>query len=184
MRIISGKYKGRLIPTINNSNYRPTTTSLREAVFSMIMSGRFSDLQLRNAIVLDLFCGTGSLGYEALSRAAQLVYFVDCNIEAIRHIETFANIIGEASNIKTLVQDIRLLSPFPHKIDIAFIDPPYKKGLVDIALERLARKDILADNAYIFIETEKQYEPRQFNGYTLIDQKIYRKSKLTILQYE
>ena len=184
MRIISGKYKGRHIPTMSNSNCRPTSTSLREAVFSIMTSGKFSDLKLKDAIILDLFCGSGALGYEALSREAEHVYFVDCNLAAIRNIEKFADMIGASRNITTLAKDVRFLTKLHHKIDMAFIDPPYAQGLVDIALERLARKDILANNAYIFIESEKQYLANPLNRYTLIDQKIYSQSKLTILQYE
>ena len=183
MKIISGKYKGRNIPIISNRNHRPTSTSLREALFSIIISGKFKDLKLQDAVILDLFCGTGSLGIEALSRGAGHAYFVDCSLESIRNIEIFAVKIDASSNITTLTKDVRLLTTLPHKIDIAFIDPPYKQGLVDIALERLDRKAILADNAYIFIESEKQYTTKILDKYKLIDEKLYSKSKLTILQY-
>ena len=79
MKVISGKYKNRKLPVNILGNYRPTLMKVREAIFSIITSNKHEDLLLEDANILDLFCGTGSLGFEALSRGGGHVFFVDCD---------------------------------------------------------------------------------------------------------
>jgi 16S rRNA (guanine966-N2)-methyltransferase len=90
MKIIAGKHKNRIIPTIKTADYRPTTTKFREALFSIMASGEFFDLQpIVDAKILDLFAGTGILSFESLSRGAKNVTFVDNNPN---HLKIFNNL--------------------------------------------------------------------------------------------
>ena len=116
MRIIAGKHKNRVIPTLKNSDYRPSTAKFREALFSILSSGEFADVRLiQGAQVLDLFAGTGSLSFEALSRGASSITLVDNCREHLDLALDFARKIGELDNISVLITDATFLSKAPRK---------------------------------------------------------------------
>ena len=81
MRVISGTLKGRVIPTLKTHDYRPTLSRIREDVFNLILHNNELNVNLAESTFGDLFCGTGSMGIEALSRGAQKVIFNDLSIQ-------------------------------------------------------------------------------------------------------
>lgn len=125
MRIIAGKYKGRTLKTPpRHKKIRPTTDSSRETVFN-ILENRFS---IKDKIAMDLFCGTGGLGIECLSRGAARCYFIDIDISLIKENTSLLK-IQESSVIKK-IDSLRFLKKFSPEENykeyyLIFADPPY-----------------------------------------------------------
>jgi len=185
MRIIAGKYRNRAIPTLKTLDYRPSTTKFREALFSILSSGEFSDTQpVIGAKVLDLFAGTGGLSFEALSRGAECIVLVDNQTDHLKIARDFAKIIGEENNTKTLLLDVMRLPSSMDKYDLVFMDPPYYKEYVGKVLNLLVERQYLSDRSIIAIETEKRGELEIPQSMRLIKEKIYGNNKLIILRYE
>ena len=135
MRIIGGRWKGlRLTPVgkgDRGAHLRPTSDRVRENLFNLLMGGRFGD-PVTDAVVLDLFAGTGALGLEALSRGASSATFVDDGRAAGKLLAAnFA--LAKPSNVKHLKRDAtRLPSCDGEPANLVFLDPPYGKGLGEI----------------------------------------------------
>lgn len=185
MRIIAGKYKNRVIPSLKNSDYRPSTTKFREALFSILSSGEFADNSPVDASdVLDLFAGTGSLSFEALSRGAKSITLIDNNKEHLQIAKEFATKIGEEENVKFLLLSAISLPQSAHKYSLVFMDPPYYNQFVEKALISLIQNRWLEDKAIIAIEMEKREELGLPVSMSLIKEKIYGNNKLLILRYE
>lgn len=183
IRIIAGKHKNRLIPTLKNAKYRPSTSKFREAVFSILTSGEFAKNKvLLNNKILDLFCGTGSLGFEALSRGSAMVTFVDINYEYLRAAKEFAALIGELENTSFLKLNAVELPKARQPYDIIFMDPPYNQGLVTKTIKSLLDGDWLKDNSIIVIELAANDDFVGFDNLKLIKQRVYGNNKLLILQ--
>lgn len=186
MKIISGKHKNRTVPTIKAADYRPTTTKLREALFSIISSGEFLNFQpIINAKVLDLFAGTGVMSFEALSRGAKSCTLIDINPEHLKLVEKFAEKIGEAENIHCQTADACLLPKSKEQFNIVFMDPPYYNNLCAKSLTSLIKNNWLANNTIIAMEMEKTAKImlEKFPNLSLLKEKIYGNSKLLILSY-
>jgi 16S rRNA (guanine966-N2)-methyltransferase len=106
LKITAGKYKNRVISTVKSSNYRPSTSVVRQAIFNTLYS---MDINIEGAYVLDAFCGTGSLGLEALSRNAKNITFIDVEFKNLDTIKKFAESLGEEENIITYQMDVTTL---------------------------------------------------------------------------
>jgi len=184
MKIIAGKYKGRVVPTVKGSNYRPSTAKFKEALFSILSSGEFAqDNPLLNASVLDLFSGSGSLSFEAVSRGAKTALLVDTNRIHLETAKSFAEKIGESTNIKRLQTNVLHLSYTPFKYNLVFLDPPYYNDMVDKVLRGLIQNNWLAQGAIIAIEMEKAKTIKGYDSLTVLKEKIYGNSKLLILKH-
>ena len=185
MRIISGKHKNRVVPTLKNSDYRPSTTKFREALFSILSSGEFSDSQpVIGARILDLFAGTGGLSFEGLSRGADSILLVDNKAEHLKIADQFAKKIGEEANVKTLLASALHLPRTIHKYSLVFMDPPYYNNHAIKSLRSLIDKEWLEDGAIIAVEMEKRVKLELPDNLSLIKEKIYGNNKLLILKYE
>jgi 16S rRNA (guanine966-N2)-methyltransferase len=135
MRIIAGAYRGRRLHAPKGDKIRPTIDRVREAIFNIIAP------EVPDARVLDLFAGTGAMGLEALSRGAALSVFVDQSAEAIRLIRKNVDLCGAGDRSLLLHESapvaIRHLASRNELFDVIFMDPPYGKGYIEIALETL-----------------------------------------------
>ena len=150
MKIISGKYKGRVLEGFDIAGTRPTMDRVKESLFAMIQS------YLEDATVLDLFAGSGNLGIEALSEGAKEIYLVDKNKKACQVIKRNINKIGiEASDIfcgdyKSALKKYQEQSI---KFDIIFLDPPYQTDLVKKSIEIIEKYELLSKNGIIVAES-------------------------------
>jgi len=121
MRIITGKLKGRRITIPKGLDVRPTTDRTKESIFNKIEVYKY----IEGATVLDLFGGSGNLGFEAISRGAKSVTFVDLNPKNIGLIEKTATEFGVETQARTVVSDVqRFLNGMPIPYDFIFCDPP------------------------------------------------------------
>ncbi len=184
MRIIAGKHKNRVIPTSKNADYRPSTTKFREALFSILSSGDFAENEpVKNANILDLFSGAGSLSFEALSRGAKSATLIDNKLEYLRSAKKFAEKIGEEDNVNVLAASAISLPDANNQYSLVFMDPPYHKNYAQKSLRSLHRQNWLNDGAIIAIEISKYDKLEINNEYSLIKEKLYGNNRLLIIKY-
>lgn len=149
MRVVSGKYRGKILKEFELSSTKPTTDRVKESIFNLIQ------FDVANAIVLDLFSGTGALGIEAISRGADKVFFVDSNPLAIKLIQE--NLKGIEGNYSVHHIDYEnFLDTAKARFDIVLLDPPYKTNFGLHAIEMLIKKNLLNENAIIIFETSEE----------------------------
>ena len=132
MRIISGRWRGRRLKALRGRDVRPTTDRVRESWMAALGSDR------EGARVLDLFAGSGALGFEALSRGAESVVFVERNSSALAAIRANADLLGATAEVEIRKGDaIQYVSRVTaESFDIALADPPYGRGLAAELIER------------------------------------------------
>lgn len=148
MRINSGKYKGRVIEGFSLEGTRPTMERVKESLFAMLQN------KIDSSIVLDLFAGSGNLGIEALSEGASYAYFVDNNKKAIKTIEN--NLKKLNINNATIILDDyqKALKKIDKKIDIVFLDPPYKTNYIETSINEIEKNNILNIDGLIVCESD------------------------------
>ena len=155
LRIIAGKYRHLKIEAPDTDNTRPTTDRVREALMSALGT------KLDNAIVLDLFAGSGALGLESLSRGASMVYFIDKAPLAIKTIKKNLFNLKE-NNAKVLLlsyeKALSYLKDEGIKFDIVYLDPPYKmKEVYEKVRNLLLDNDLLNEGAVIVEEANERF---------------------------
>ena len=134
MRVITGLARGRKLKTVRGNDVRPTADRVKEGLFSAIQF----DIEGRR--VLDLFAGSGQLGIEALSRGAQSAVFVDSSDASLEAVKENLRAVGLQSSATVLKADFSdFLKTTRLTFDIAFLDPPYAKGLLPEAMSLLTR---------------------------------------------
>lgn len=150
VRIIAGLWRGRKLPVLNAEGLRPTTDRVKETLFNWLMH------DIAGVHCLDCFAGSGSLGFEALSRQAQAVVFLEKFAKAAEQLTK--NLVSLKVNNGTVIQTdtLQFLAkkntgiPF----DVVFIDPPFQQNLVPRVIELLIENHWLAANAIVYVETE------------------------------
>ncbi|MDJ0449712.1 16S rRNA (guanine(966)-N(2))-methyltransferase RsmD [Methylocystis sp. JR02] len=152
MRIVGGALRGRSLASPRSQAIRPTTDRLRESVFDILAHG-FDD-PITGAAVIDLFAGTGALGLEALSRGATRALFVDDGTEARALLRANIETLGLGGVTRIFRRDATKLglAPSGEIFSLAFLDPPYGKGLTEPALRALIEGGWLTDDALVVIE--------------------------------
>lgn len=132
MRVITGTARGRVLKTPDGLDVRPTVSKVKEGIFSALQ------FEIEGRRVLDLFAGSGQLGIESLSRGAKCATFVDSSAKSLSCINDNITACGLNANAKVVSSDsIAFLSRCTDVFDIAFLDPPYKHGLIDKAMPLL-----------------------------------------------
>ena len=168
MRVISGKLKGRTIEGYDILGTRPTMDRVKEAIFSMIRP------HLKDSVCLDLFCGSGSLGIEAVSNGAFLCYFVDNNKEAIKVVNKTISKFDISNNSVVINSDyLSFLENAPSKFDVIFLDPPYDKSYLNGILEYISTSTILKKDGIIVVEYTKEKLKNNYNDLFLYTTRRY-----------
>ncbi|HAQ47143.1 MAG TPA: 16S rRNA (guanine(966)-N(2))-methyltransferase RsmD [Rhodobacter sp.] len=174
MRIIGGKFKGRKLADIKKSdNLRPTTDSNRENLFNLIESSKYLDFfDLKNANLLDCFCGTGAVSFEAISRGAKLAYLIDKNRHNLLLAKKNCQILGLENQVKLKNLDIsKAKIDFGVEFDLIYLDPPYFEGLIDKTLKNLT--EIISKNSLIILEYHQTSQPQINDQFECILSKKY-----------
>lgn len=162
MRVIAGKYRGRILRSLRGVDIRPTSDRLRETLFNILTAGNPEALQ--GTVWLDLFAGTGAVGIEALSRGAKQVYFVENAAPAARLIEQNLERLGIAEGYKISRQDLAdvlwRLRRERVAADVVFLDPPYRmRNAYERSLKALADSSLVWAMTLVVAEHEKKYDP-------------------------
>ncbi len=182
MRIIAGKYKGRILKTGSGPGYRPATGKVRGSLFSMLEA---LGLVWQGARVLDVFAGSGSLGFEALSRGCLQTVFVEKSACACRILRENARLLGVQGECSVRQKDALsfLAVPAPAPFDLVFADPPYGKHLARPALELLA-KDWLLPMGFLCAETEAELDLRTVvtEQFELVKDRLFGQTRIYIWQ--
>ena len=173
MRVISGKYKGKILKSPTSDNIRPTGDKVKQGLFTKLQ------FFVQDKIVLDLFCGSGGLGIEALSRGAQKVYFVDKDKRSI--LLTKQNLNGIDGDYKVINSTYsHALNLIDDKFDLILIDPPYASGVYSDVLNIIYEKKLLNQEGIIVCEHPNELE-FDTGCFAIFDQKRYGTVTLTFL---
>jgi len=176
MRVITGDFKGRLLKAPKGRDIRPTADKVKEALFSMI-GGYIED-----AVVVDLFAGSGALGLEALSRGARICYFCDNAPESLKLISANIGICGAGRRSAVLAGDFeKTLLILPEKADIILLDPPYKKEFAERCLMMISEHKRLKERGVIVFEHgADELLPDEAAGFIKIKEKKYGAIRLSL----
>ncbi|NMA96083.1 MAG: 16S rRNA (guanine(966)-N(2))-methyltransferase RsmD [Clostridiales bacterium] len=178
MRIISGKWGSRKLHSPAGVNTRPTSDRVKEAVFNMISH------RLTESVVLDIFAGSGNLGFEALSRGSSRVTFIDNDIRAVRIIDKNARMLECLRDIHIIKKEasraIESLSNINCIFDIIFMDPPYAKKMEIETLEAIIRADIIKERGLIIVEhASKVVMPDKIENVHRLDTRKYGNTSIS-----
>ena len=153
MRIVAGKYGSRRIEAPQGMDTRPTQDKIREAVFSSL--GGFFD----GGRVLDLYAGSGAIGFEALSRGMDEAVFADISSAAVAVIRRNAETLKE-ENVRILkmkaLKAVKLLGQEENRFDLVYLDPPYRKQENETVLSALLAEGLLCPGAKVLVESLKE----------------------------
>ena len=174
MRVITGSARGRKLKTLEGDSVRPTTDKVKESIFNIIQ------FDVEGARVLDMFCGCGQLGIEALSRGAEFVVFTDISRASISVTEENLEATGFRSSAKTVLgNSLDYLDRTSERYDIALLDPPYRAGLMEDAIERVRLH--IAEGGIIVCETAaEEVLPEELEGFT---SRRYNYGKIALTVY-
>lgn len=149
IRIIGGQHRGRKLPVHDVVGLRPTTDRVKETVFNWLM------MDVRDARVLDCFAGAGSLSFEALSRFARSATLIELDAKAAQQLKDNAQLLT-LNNANVINGDaLTALANAPsERFDLAFVDPPFNKGLATACCDALEENNWLDDHALVYVEVE------------------------------
>lgn len=176
LRIIGGEWRSRQLPIIELDGLRPTTDRVRETVFNWL------SFEIPGARCLDLFSGSGALGLEALSRGAKECTFVELNRSVAQQIERNLSTLQASNGTVHNTDALSFLQANPAPFDVIFLDPPFRKGLLEQVLPKLDER-WLAANAYIYIERESEAQLSQLPDHWQL-KKEKRAGQLTFALYQ
>lgn len=182
IRIIAGKHRGRKLPVLLANGLRPTTDRVKETVFNWLMP------YINNANCLDCFAGSGGLGFEALSRGAKNVTLVELNKSAAKQLSSNKALL-KADNMNIINDDAlaylssNLTKNTEEKFDVVFIDPPFRKALVEQTV-KLLNQNNLADQALIYVEMESEGKQAIPSNWQLLKEKVAGQVVFQLYQYQ
>ena len=184
MRIVGGKFKGRPLAAPKGRSTRPTSDRAREAMFNVLAHAEWAPA-IDGARVIDLFVGSGGLGLEAMSRGAAFCLFVETEAAARGAIRDNIDALQLFGHTRLHRRDATALGEKPSNLgapfDIAFLDPPYGKGLGENALARLVEGGWLSAEAIAVLEVGADETP-EAPGWNIAAEKLYGAAKVLFLE--
>jgi 16S rRNA (guanine966-N2)-methyltransferase len=182
MRVVGGSLRGRTLAAPKSPSIRPTADRLREALFNILVHA-YGD-PITGARVLDLFAGTGALGIEALSRGSAFTLFVDDGAEARALLRENVATLGLGGTSRIYRRDATKLGP-AHPVEpfaLAFLDPPYGKGLAEQALDSARAGGWLVPDALVVVEESKKSAFAAPEGFAEIERRAYDDTEFVVLR--
>ncbi len=184
MRIVAGRHRRRRLMAPEGTGVRPTADRVRETLFNILASNSAWH-GLDGARVADLFCGTGAIALEALSREASHAVLVDNATAALDAASRNIASLGEDRHTTLLRCDATGPLPvIPHPVDLAYLDPPWRSDLAGTALENLRTSGWLTSGALAVVEQPKATTFHAPEGFTQIDERTLGRTRLVFLRYE
>jgi 16S rRNA (guanine966-N2)-methyltransferase len=181
MRIVGGRLGGRTLAGPKSQAIRPTSDRLRESLFNILAHGHGDPVT--GARVLDLFAGTGALGLEAMSRGARFALFIDDGAEARALLRQNVEALGLGGVTRIFRRDATKLGAV-HPVEpfsLAFLDPPYRRGLAERALDSLAASGWLTPDALVVVEEAADAGFQTPDGFTTTDRRRYDDTEFLFL---
>jgi 16S rRNA (guanine966-N2)-methyltransferase len=178
LRIIAGQWRGRKLQTPPGETTRPTADRTRETLFSMLVSrlGSFEGLA-----VADLFAGSGALGLEALSRGAASCVFVEHDQAALRALRANVASLDAGAQCDVRAASALAFGPAKAPLDLVLLDPPYRSGAGEVALDKLQRLGWIGKATWVSLETAFDEEPKVKGLEAVADRKV-GKARITLLR--
>lgn len=182
MRIISGTAKGTKLYTLDGLTTRPTLDRVKESLFNIIYD------KIEDSVVLDLFSGSGAIGLEFASRGARKVYLCDKSKEACKIIEKNIEKTHLAEKVELFNTDfLNTIKKLENKkVDIVYLDPPYKTDFIEMAIKELIKTNILEENTIIIAETDEKdriiKNIEEIKEIQIIDQRKYGRANILFLK--
>jgi 16S rRNA (guanine966-N2)-methyltransferase len=184
MRVVAGRFRGRPLQAPDDMGIRPTSDRVRENVFNILAHG-IADFSLEGARVIDLFAGTGALGIEAVSRGGAYCLFVEEAPEARALIRRNVEALGLTGETRIFRRDATDLGPAGNiePYGLAFLDPPYGKGLGVKALAALAGGKWLTPGAICVFEERAGTAVDIPAAFELLDTRTYGDTDTRFLKF-
>ena len=175
MRIISGKYRGLKLAEFDGSDVRPTADRVKESLFNVLFG------RVVGARVLDLFCGSGNLGIECLSRGAEIVHFNDISPASINVLKKNLARLKNERHYKITNLDYSVCLSRTDGYDLIFIDPPYQLEIGIEALKIIGAGNLLNDGGVVVFERDRSFDG-EIKGLIKTDERKYGKTYLTFFE--
>lgn len=153
IRIIGGEWRSRQLPFIEVPGLRPTPDRVRETLFNWLQG------KVAGSRCLDLFSGSGAIAFEALSRYAGQVVLVEKHAKVAKQLQENLSLLeanGEVRSTVVNMDAVKYLDQASDGFDLIFLDPPYRKGLLPIALDKIQAQSLLKPEGYIYLEHESE----------------------------
>jgi len=185
VRIVGGKFRGTALAPVGSGDevarLRPTSDKVRESLFNILEHSHGNPVP--GARVLDLFAGTGALGFEALSRGAERVLFVDDGVKSRALIRRNNDILRTTGQSKLYRRNAtRMGENRGAAYGLVFLDPPYGKGLGETALASVLAGGWLAEGAVVVWEEGGAVEMPE--GFELVDKRLYGETIVRLLEFK
>ncbi len=178
MRIIGGTYRGRVLAEFAGNDIRPTADRVKESLFGILTP------RLYDANVLDVFCGSGNLGIEALSRMAKYCHFNDVSNASLSVLKkNLEKLKVEPQKVKiTHLDYLQALNATTEKFDIIFLDPPYRFDYGVPALQVIAKRRLLTEGGVAVYERDRSFTEK-VAGLCKTDERKYGLTYLSFFRY-
>lgn len=178
MQIIAGKYRGQKITSTSSRDIRPCSSRVKKSLFDTLAAR----MDFEEIVVLDLFAGFGNMGFEALSRGAGFVYFVDRHGEALKSMQATAKHLGVSEQVSIVKADVpAFLGRAGERFDLVFCDPPYTWADYEALIVRIAGSSLLADEGMLLIEHSATLQFQDSPYYLM--HKDYGMTRVTFFQH-
>ena len=188
MRIVAGRHRGRRIWAPPGHDIRPTSDRVREAVFNILehrawIAGNAGGPELRGVRILDAFCGTGALGFEALSRGAGHATFMDDAPDAIAACRHNADTLGETGRAEILRINCLRPARTGQAVDLVFCDPPYFGDLAGRSLTALEAAGWIERGTVCVVQTAAKEAFEAPGRYETVDDRRYGATRIRFLRW-
>ena len=162
LRIIGGEWRSRKLPFVDAPGLRPTPDRIRETLFNWLQG------DIHGALCIDMFAGSGALGFEAFSRGAGKVIFVEKNAACAKQLkDNLVLLKTEANVVQCDAMNFLNHTDKPEQaFDLVFLDPPYRQGLITQSLNYLSNENLIDENSLIYLEHEAE-EKFEWNDFGL-----------------
>lgn len=175
MRVTAGEFRGRVLCENKYEHIRPTADMVKQAIFNKLQD------RIVGASVLDLFCGTGALGIEAVSRGAGKVIFVDKDYRSVELTKANLKKLGIVAKVIKASYEQAIKSLSGQKFDIIILDPPYKSGVYEDCIQKLYQNELLAEDGIIVCEHDRK-DQFDFSPFNVASEKRYGIKMVTYLE--
>ena len=182
MRIISGYLKGKKINLPKDKKTRPLRDLVKESIFNILTHSNKINSKIENALILDLFSGSGSFGLECISRGAKKVFFNENYPEALKILEKNITLLDCKDKVEILDFDCfdleSYINRFSDSFDVVFMDPPFNEKKINLLLKILIDSKLLKQNGLIILHRASKEKENLIEKFNIVETRIYGVSKI------